>query len=139
MFWRKRKLEKTGKMRSAKQLGMIVGLSAKEVNAILRKKGYLSGKPGAYNITSKGELYSEVRGNSNGYGGYAAKSWEFIMWDSCMIYELSNDKYPGIDWYCDQCNAFLNVQKGFKDRKRHWKCKECGYKNLISKEGIVAE
>ena len=137
MFWRK--LEKTGKMRSAKQLGQIVGMSAKDVNKILRKKGYLTGNPGDYELTPKGEKYAEIRGKSNGFGGYAARSWEFLMWDSCMIYELSNRKYPGIDWYCDECNAYLNVQKRFNDYKKCWKCSECGYKNIITKDNIIRD
>ena len=63
-------------MRSAKQLGMIIGLSAKEVNNILKDKGYLAGKPGEYELTKKGEEFAELRSKDNGFGGYAARSWE---------------------------------------------------------------
>lgn len=41
-------------------------------------------------------------------------------------------RFPGIDWYCDKCGAFLNSQKNFDDHKYIWKCRECGYKNSIS-------
>ncbi|MBP3804022.1 MAG: Sec23/Sec24 zinc finger-containing protein [Oribacterium sp.] len=58
------------------------------------------------------------------------------MWDECVIYEISDARFPGIDWYCDGCHAFLNIQKGFDDHKKSWKCTECGFKNVISSENI---
>lgn len=45
-------------------------------------------------------------------------------------------RIPGIDWYCDNCGAYLNNQKYFNDHKYTWKCKECGYKNSISWDNI---
>ena len=45
-------------------------------------------------------------------------------------------RFPNVDWYCDKCGAYLNVQDGFDDHKYIWKCKECGYKNSISKDNI---
>lgn len=47
-------------------------------------------------------------------------------------------RFPGIDWYCDQCGAFLNSQSGFDDHKYTWKCRACGYKNSISWDNISA-
>ena len=41
-------------------------------------------------------------------------------------------RFPGIDWYCDNCGAFLNSQDDFNDHKYIWKCGKCGYKNSIS-------
>ena len=26
-----------------------------------------------------------------------------------------SERFPGIDWYCDRCNAYLNDQPGFDD------------------------
>lgn len=46
------------------------------------------------------------------------------------------ERFPGIEWYCDKCNAHLNEQSGFTDRKYIWKCTECGYKNSISEDNI---
>lgn len=45
-------------------------------------------------------------------------------------------RFPNIDWYCDNCGAYLNNQKNFNDHKYTWKCKECGYKNSISWDNI---
>lgn len=133
----RKSIEKTGNMKSARQLGEIVGLSAREVNVRLKEKGYLTGEPGNYQLTQKGEEYAETRYKDNGYGGYAARGWEFLMWDECMIYEISDKRFPGINWYCDGCNSFLNIQKGFDDHKKTWKCTECGFKNEISLENII--
>lgn len=45
-------------------------------------------------------------------------------------------RFPGIDWYCDKCGAYLNNQRHFNDHKYIWKCTECGYKNSISWDNI---
>lgn len=47
-------------------------------------------------------------------------------------------RFPGIEWYCDNCNALLSTQKGFDDHKYTWKCRECGYKNSISWDNVGA-
>lgn len=46
------------------------------------------------------------------------------------------ERFPGIDWFCDKCNAYLNYQTGFNDHHYVWKCTMCGYKNSISKDSI---
>jgi len=25
------------------------------------------------------------------------------------------ERFPDIDWFCDRCNAYLNIQPGFDD------------------------
>lgn len=45
-------------------------------------------------------------------------------------------RFPEVDWYCDRCNAYLNVQPGFDDHHYVWKCTECGHKNSISADSI---
>ena len=47
-----------------------------------------------------------------------------------------SERFPGIDWRCDRCDALLNEQKGFDDHKYIWRCTKCGHKNSISKENI---
>lgn len=48
-------------------------------------------------------------------------------------------RFPDIDWFCDNCDAYLNSQRNFDDRKYIWKCKKCGYKNSISAANIRHE
>ena len=69
-----KKIKLTGNMKSVKQLGGILGMSAQKVNKLLKKKEFLDGKLGNYTITSKGKKYSETCYKDNGYGGYAARS-----------------------------------------------------------------
>ena len=45
-------------------------------------------------------------------------------------------RFPEVDWYCDRCNAYLNLQPGFDDHHYVWKCTECGHKNSISADSI---
>jgi hypothetical protein len=47
------------------------------------------------------------------------------------------DRFPGIEWYCDSCDEYLNNQAGFDDHKYIWQCTECGYKNSISSANII--
>ena len=28
-----------------------------------------------------------------------------------------SERFPGIDWYCDRCNVYLNDQPGFDDHQ----------------------
>ena len=39
---------------------------------------------------------------------------------------IFDERFPGIDWHCDRCGAYLNSQEGFDDHKYLWKCTECG-------------
>ena len=39
--------------------------------------------------------------------------------------------------YCDKCGAYLNAQDGFTDIHETWKCKECGYENMLSADEII--
>lgn len=45
-------------------------------------------------------------------------------------------RFPGIEWYCDRCNARLDTQEGFHDFVHVWKCTNCGYKNRIEIDEI---
>lgn len=47
------------------------------------------------------------------------------------------ERFPGIEWYCDRCDANLNKQQGFDDHKYIWKCTKCGHKNSISRDNIL--
>ena len=40
-------------------------------------------------------------------------------------------RFPDIEWYCDRCEDRLDLQPGFDDHLRVWKCTKCGYKNPI--------
>lgn len=45
-------------------------------------------------------------------------------------------RFPDVDWYCDYCGAYLNMQTDFSDNKYIWKCEECGRKSSISSDNI---
>lgn len=47
-----------------------------------------------------------------------------------------DNRFPGIEWYCDQCGAHLNEQEGFDDHLPSWKCLKCGVENKLSVEEI---
>ena len=43
------------------------------------------------------------------------------------------------DWYCDECNAYLNNQSGFHADCGSWTCTKCGYVNYINENEILDE
>lgn len=51
-----------------------------------------------------------------------------IEWEGSTIDEC--------DWYCDNCNAYLNAQSSFSGHDRYHTCEECGYENEISADNI---
>ena len=46
-------------------------------------------------------------------------------------------KFPDVDWWCDECNAHMNIQSGFDDSHGTWNCTDCGYENSITSEDII--
>ena len=51
---------------SAKRLGERCGLTAEEMNILLKEEGFLSGEPGNYYPTEKGKLFVVEKGDDNG-------------------------------------------------------------------------
>lgn len=49
------------------------------------------------------------------------------------------DKFPNVDWYCDNCDDALDEQPGFDDSCGIWVCALCGQENSISSEEIITE
>jgi hypothetical protein len=66
---------------SARVLGREFGLTAQEMNALLKQHGYLYGEPGAYGLTEKGQQFGDEHHHDNGYGGYAYRQWETRTWN----------------------------------------------------------
>ncbi|MGG0644936.1 hypothetical protein ABE021_13520 [Sporosarcina gallistercoris] len=75
---------------SAKMFGEVLGKTAREVNLLLKERGLLDGKPGNWNLTELGKQFCEVRKKYNGYGGYAARKWDFPMWEEKIVDKLQN-------------------------------------------------
>ncbi len=53
-----------------------------------------------------------------------------------MINPSHSERFENVNWFCDNCGAFLNKQKGFSDWHCTWTCEECGYVNDISEDQI---
>ena len=53
-------------------------------------------------------------------------------------YSVSNrEKRFGVFWFCDNCEAYLNVQNGFTTKNGIWRCSECGAQNDVTKNSIL--
>ena len=76
--------------RSARILGQEFGLTAQEMNFVLKEEGFLVGEPGNYTVTEKGEKYSEEQDYHRGNGGYAHynRYWTTRTWDDGITDEL---------------------------------------------------
>ena len=45
-------------------------------------------------------------------------------------------KVEDIDWYCDKCNTYLNIQTNFDLYADSWTCTNCGYENSLTKDNV---
>lgn len=83
---------------SAKQLGAKIDLNAQEMNILLKEEGLLDGEPGDYYVTEKGRSYADETGWSNGYGGYAARGYNYTVWDETIlnIIDISEERLASI-------------------------------------------
>ena len=52
-------------------------------------------------------------------------------------YSISEiERLTGVLWFCDDCEAYLNVQPGFTTHNKVWKCTECGYVSDVTINNI---
>ncbi|MDR0913804.1 MAG: hypothetical protein LBM65_01350 [Oscillospiraceae bacterium] len=98
--------------KSSRILGNEYGLSAQEMNYILKKEGFLSGEPGDYSVTEKGAEFANERDFHRGTGGYSHynRYWTTRSWDDSIESEL--------DITDDLKNEAKNAV--FESRKRQW-------------------
>jgi len=77
--------------KSARILGQEYGLTAQEMNFVLKEEGYLRGEAGEYTITDKGKPYAEEKDFHRGTGGYAHynRDWTTRVWDESIKDELN--------------------------------------------------
>ena len=72
--------------------------------------------------------------SKNMYLGPSGRTWKC---PDCG-YSISRLKMQtGVFWFCDECEAFLNIQPGFSTREKTWKCTECGHVSGVSKKDII--
>lgn len=57
-----------------------------------------------------------------------------------MFGDLSGNfvEMDGIDWFCDNCDAQLNMQPGFTISTGKWVCTKCGYENDVTSDNILS-
>jgi len=79
--------------KSARLIGMALGKTAAETNALLREHGYLEGSPGEYSLTDKGKEYGSEKYHHLGNGGYAHynRDWTTRTWDERIVTALAAD------------------------------------------------
>ena len=75
---------------SATELGALLGLTAQEMNVLLKEEGFIKGDPGNYSPTDKGKEYSDELSDDNGYGGYCARWWSWLVWPKSILDEMDN-------------------------------------------------
>jgi len=72
--------------KSARILGEDFGLTAQEMNQLLKDQGFLDGDPGAYFLTEKGAEFAKEIDFHRGTGGYAQynRYWTERTWDESI-------------------------------------------------------
>ena len=93
-------------------------------------------------IDWSGSMYTHVKyimdcpacRGKNMYLGAERRKWHC----SDCGYQISPlKKFFGVFWFCDDCEAFLNVQIGFNTKKKRWSCTECGCVCDVSRGNII--
>lgn len=123
--------------KSARILGQSLGMNAHEVNEALEHLGYIekskyvtmNGSP-TWDLTEEGKKHGETSKNPYSNGA---------IWDDNVMDDVSKltGRKAFVDWYCDGCGAYLNLQVGFVSTKDRWVCTKCGYDNDITDANIV--
>lgn len=79
--------------KSATVLGREIGKTGRQMNVLLHRYGYLTGEPGAYSLTDKGEKYGtqedHYRGNVRSLHYY--RQWTTTTWNDETLAALLND------------------------------------------------
>ena len=70
----------------------------------------------------------------NMYLGAERRGWRC---PDCGYIWTEKERRHGVLWYCDECDAYLNVQEGFSTKRKAWKCTECGYVNGLTRKDIL--
>lgn len=72
---------------SARLLGLMIGLTAQEMNRLLEAQGFLAGSPGVYSVTEKGAPFALEKLESRGTGGYLHynPSWTTRSWNEEIL------------------------------------------------------
>lgn len=73
-------------VKSARILGKDYGLTAQEMNQLLKDQGFLDGNPGEYFVTEKGAPFAKEIDFHRGSGGYAQynRYWTERTWDESI-------------------------------------------------------
>lgn len=66
--------------------------------------------------------------------GPSRRKWKCI---DCGYQISSVERFLGVFWFCDGCEAYMNIQDGFTTKKKKWTCTECGYENSVTKKDIL--
>lgn len=54
-----------------------------------------------------------------------------------MFGKRKNEELQNIDWYCNNCNEYLNSQSGFYVDCGSWSCTTCGHSSSITVDEII--
>jgi hypothetical protein len=81
---------------SARIMGAEHGLTATEMNFLLKEEGFLDGEPNAWIVTEKGQQFANEQSFQPGTGGYPRynKYWDQVSWDPSVIgdIDISDDR-----------------------------------------------
>ena len=72
--------------------------------------------------------------SQNMYLGPSGQMWRC---PDCGYMLSEEERRTSMFWFCDECEAYLNVQPGFTTSNKVWRCTECGQLNDVTEEHIL--
>ena len=93
-------------------------------------------------IDWKSSMYASVKHwmdcpacrSPNAFLGPEGKKWKC---PDCGYTISDKEKNKSVFWFCDSCETFLNIQKGFTTKTGKWTCIECKYENDVTDGNII--
>lgn len=120
---------------SAKRLGEKIGLTSQEMNVLLKEEGYQNGEPGNYTTTDKGKPYVSEKCWDNGYGGYAARGYNYNVWDESVLDDIdtSPERLSQIRAKTANERRERNIKRKIESEK-YWPAHSQQYMNDVDSE-----
>ena len=69
----------------------------------------------------------------NAYLGAEGRNWRC---PDCGYRISARELDSSVLWFCDDCDAYLNIQPGFNTAAGRWQCAVCGADNDVTEDNI---
>ncbi|SCW45309.1 hypothetical protein SAMN02910456_01186 [Ruminococcaceae bacterium YRB3002] len=108
--------------------------SAQDISINVEKEGAICiGLDAEFFCTNCGAVLNDMPGFNPDLNYFFCEDCGTLLYGD-DIYD--GERFPGVIWFCDECDDCLSLQDGFSDLNDKWICEHCGYENSITEDDI---